>query len=392
MKMSLKKDCKERIIAFLFIGLMIFTMGYFISLIIIPFLSSEIENLSLQIYINDDSDFENYDFLGSGTQADPYLIENYTYQEHGLRKIYISGVSKHFIVRNNIIASRRYDEGIHISAAPDNVSIINNTIFGTVYSHDGESGIDVYNLNNCNIINNSVFSKRKGIRILYCNSCSINNNVLKNGRNIEILWSSNICVGNNSLTYDELQNAWTSQNSIFIEDSYNISLVQNKLIKSWIHFDDNSINSAELKENSIDGKVIAFYKNETDFIINPLEDYGQIILANCSNGNIYDLNISISNIGISIYHSEFINCTSCKFTSNIYSGIYLYDVENMTISDSLFLRNHIGIRVKYSNSVLFMNNTFQENSYGIYISNSGCSYVNNTFINNKYDDIRTYDY
>ena len=383
--MRLAKEIKEKIVLTFFMVLIISSVGFLIYSWFAPFVHQDIDTLSLRIYINDDSDFDNYDFSGSGTFSDPYLIENYTYQEHGLYQISISGVSKHFIIRNNVIASKRFENGIYVARCSQNPSIINNIVLGSVYTHDFYEGIYIYKVGNCNIVNNTIYSKKYGIRVSDCSDCDIKQNNLKNGRNIEIQDSSNIHIMNNSLVLSEMHNTWSYINSIHIENSESVSIVQNQLFKSWIGFADNSILTAELQDNLINGKSVGFFRNLTNFLINSNNDYGQILIANCSNGIFTSVNMSFFNIGIDIFSSYKINVSSCSFHSNIYAGLFLYDTQNIIISNSSFMNNRYGTRVKYSDSIYFLNNIFQENYYAIYINDSNCSYDNNTFNNNNYD-------
>ena len=374
-----------------FVSFIIFTSGFLISLMVIPFLHPTIAIPHLQIFIDSDADFERYNFPGSGTQTDPFLIENFTYQDKGLFEIYIFGVSKYFIIRNNIIISDRSEEGIRIGNIPVNISIINNVVYGSAYKHDWEAGISIYNLNECKIINNTVISKENGVRVWSSSNCTIQNNrLIKNGRPIEIRDSSQILIENNYLVYDD-QSGYTSKDALHIENSEYISIKNNQIENGWLFFYDNSIITATIEDNYINGVKIEFFKNLTDFSLNSTTEFGQLLLSNCINCSFYNLNLSDVNIAIGIYHSSFINCSSCNLISNVYAGLYIYDSINITISQSNFFGNYYGTRMRYS-SVQFLNNVFQNNLYGVYINKSNSTFVNNSFIDNVYHDIYTSNY
>jgi len=381
----------EKIVIICFVSFTLCTSGFLISLIIVPFLHPEVNTPHLQIFITKDADFDKYNFPGSGTPTDPFLIENFTYQEDGLFEIYIFGVSKHFVIRNNIIIPDRADEAIRIGNAPNNVSIINNVVYGSAYLHYWNLGISVYNVNDCNIINNSIFFEEKGIQISHSSNCLVKNNkLIKNVRNIEIIDSPNILIENNSLVFDETQTSYPNQDMIYVQNSDNISIINNQLDKSGIFFNDGSIKTAIIENNFIDGLKIGFFRNITNFLINSTTEFVQILLADCKNCSLYNLNMSKSNVGIGVYNSNLINCSYCNLNSNPY-GLYIYESTNVTIAESIFLSNDIGTRVKYSDNIRFLNNNFQENSFGIYLSHSSCTFFNNSFINNSID-ILTYDY
>jgi len=382
----------EKIIFICFVSFTLFTSGFLISLLVVPFLHPEVKTPHLQIFITKDADFDKYNFPGSGTPTDPFLIENFTYQEDGLFEIYIFGVSKHFVIRNNVIKPDIIDEAIRIGNIPNNVSIINNVVYGSAHLYDWHIGISVYNVNECNIINNSIFFEEKGIHISGSSNCSIiNNKLIKNVRNIEIIDSPNVLIENNSLMFDEIQTGYTTKDMIYVQNSDNVSIINNQLDKSGIFFNDGSIKTAIIENNFIDGLKIGFFKNETNILINSTTEFGQILLADCKNCSLYNLNMSKSNVGIGVYNSNLINCSYCNLNSNLYAGLYIYESSNLTISESIFLSNDIGTRVQYSDNIRFLNNDFQENSFGIYLSHSNCIFINNTFNNNSID-IHTYDY
>ncbi len=52
------------------------------------------------ITILKDEDFEKYNFLGNGTESNPYIIENYNITTEEDIAIYISFTTKYFIIRN----------------------------------------------------------------------------------------------------------------------------------------------------------------------------------------------------------------------------------------------------------------------------------------------------
>ena len=374
-----------------FVSFIIFTSGFLISLMVIPFLHPTITTPHLQIYIHDDSDFEKYNFPGSGTESDPFLIENFTYQEQGLLQISISGVSKYFIVRNNVVISQ-YSAGIHIGNVAVNASIINNVVYGSPYNYGWDAGIAIYDMNGCKIINNTVISKEKGIQVWTSSNCSLQNNrLIKNDRNIEIKYSSQILIKNNYVVCDEKSSDYDTTDALNVDDSEFISIISNQIENGWLFFEDDSISTATIEDNYINGVKLGFFKNFTDFSLNSSLEFGQLILAYCTNCSLSNLNLSDVNVAIGIYQSSFINCNNCNFSNNLYAGLYIYDSLNITISNSTFVSNDIGTRVRYS-SVYFYNNEFQNNFYGVYISKSNCTFGNNSFIDNVYHDIYTFDY
>ena len=60
---------------------------------------------SAPILISSDKDFETYNFSGSGTIDDPYIIENLAIAESQYVGIFISKTTKYFVIQNNYISS-----------------------------------------------------------------------------------------------------------------------------------------------------------------------------------------------------------------------------------------------------------------------------------------------
>jgi len=368
--------------------------GILISLLVIPFIHPKIIPKHLLIYINSDEDFNKYSFPGSGIEEDPYIIENYTYFEHGLSEIYISGVSKSVIIRNNIIYPNPWDCGVFLaSVSSSNVIIIDNIIYGSAYRLNIEAGIRIYNLYNCSIRNNSIYNVGVGIKLLASSYCSVENNTLiNNGRNIEVRDCMNLPIMNNILMVNIEKSRFSYPDSIHVEDSINISINSNECKNSGIWFSASSSSTIILQNNIVNGLPIGFFKNKVDLLFNNSEQYGQLFLVNCTDCIITNLTISKSINGLSFYNCSYSNCTSCNFNENYQSGLYISHSSNLTISEGKYSNNSLGARVLYSDSIEFKNNLFQFNYYGAYVSNSIVSYTNNTFYNNFYEDIRVYNF
>jgi hypothetical protein len=84
------------------------------------------------IKINSDSDFLDYDFTGTGTQQDPFIIKGYEIEATGLlaKGIEITFTTLHFVIKDCIIYSD--DIGIYVYEIAEGTSkIINNTCIGT---------------------------------------------------------------------------------------------------------------------------------------------------------------------------------------------------------------------------------------------------------------------
>ncbi len=84
---------------------------------------------------------------------------------------------------------------------------------------------------------------------------------------------------------------------------------------------DLSIFIHNIYNNTVNGKPLLYYKNENNIILNGIE-VGQIILVNCSNFEIRNINIKNTDVAIQIAHCDDVNISHCNITSNNYFGIW----------------------------------------------------------------------
>ena len=82
---------------------------------------------STPILINHDDNFTDYGFFGSGTELEPYLIQDLNISTSEKKAISINDTSLYFTIQNCFLESTQY--GIEIrNVADGTVKIIGNTI------------------------------------------------------------------------------------------------------------------------------------------------------------------------------------------------------------------------------------------------------------------------
>jgi len=109
------------------------------------------------LYIENDIDLAG-NSTGSGTEGDPYVIENLSIVTTDIIGIYISFTTKNFVIRDCFIDADLY--GIYIyNAAAGTVEIDNNTLY------NNEGGISVIATDSVNVTNNYCDGNDKGIFI-----------------------------------------------------------------------------------------------------------------------------------------------------------------------------------------------------------------------------------
>ncbi|MHA1346937.1 MAG: right-handed parallel beta-helix repeat-containing protein [Candidatus Heimdallarchaeaceae archaeon] len=128
-----------------------------------------------QIQIKSDQDFIDFGFSGTGSESDPYLIENLEIMGDSFSdNIEIKDTTKYFIVQNCYLKSGSHAVDI-IDAAPGTVQVINNICEGNKYRGLWlENTVDAYIANN-EMIENAVC----GIRLENCSNILITENTLE---------------------------------------------------------------------------------------------------------------------------------------------------------------------------------------------------------------------
>jgi len=269
---------------------------------------------------------------GIGSWSNPYRIENIT-----TTSISIRYSNKPFILRN--------------------CTVFNSTDTAIYFSH----------VSNGKIIENMCGFNEYGIILLECsnNTISDNNIISSKTYGLQIFNSFNNTIFNNRL------------NKCGISISY--SSIQNE---------SNIIDTSNL----INGKPFYFYFNEKNLGHDNFTNAGQVILHNCNDSLISDLNLNQCSIGISLINCHNNWVENNILTNNLIVGIGITSSTNNIIMNNTFTNNSIlgiipsrGIDITSSTNNIIKNNIFNENIIGISIgfseygieSNSNQIYRNN---------------
>ncbi len=138
-----------------------------------------------------------------------------------------------------------------------------------------------------------------------------------------------------------------------------------------------------MEDNKVNGKPLVYLENASDYKV---EDAGQVILLNCNNITVENLDLSNTNIGIELWKTEDSKVLN-NTVSNNRDGIRLYSSSNCTITGNNVNNNNnwYGIFLYEScNNIITGNNVSNNSYYGISLSSSSNNkiYLNN-FINNS---------
>jgi parallel beta-helix repeat protein len=278
----------------------------------------------------------------------------------------------------NVNASNNSGDGIHLWHSS------NNTITNNIANSNYRGGINLCHSSNNNIANNTANSNDLS-GIYLCNSS--NNNITNNAANsdgdgISLYHSSNNIIKNSSLE--------------------NCGIL--------IGGDIQHFNTHEIENNTVNGKPIYYYKNEYGRTVP--ENAGEVILANCFDITVKNIDASHGSIGIQLAFTAnsfitdnivnsnsnygiFIYCSSNNSivnniaNTNSQDGIRLYNSLNNSMANNIANSNNRGICLRNSSNNSIVNNTANSNNHeGIQLSDSSNnSIVNNTANSNNYDGI-----
>ena len=316
------------------------------------------------IRIDSDADFPGIATAGNGTIWSPWVIENWDIDGAGFRYcLFIGNVTDFFTVRNCTL----YNANGGVGEGP--------------YYYN--CGLTLYSVENGFIENNTIFSNNNyGIYLDFSpNNRIFNNTCQSNYEGIYIGdFSDNIILFNNTLINNQY-------GGITLSRSINGTLDNNTFTDDGIYLFDSSgnlqyWNSHDINEsNRVNGNPVYYWKNRTGGSIP--SNAGQVILANCTNVTIEDLNISGVYSGIlmgfsifnRIFNNTFEGCDSCiEFRWNSDDNIVVNNTANNSFA---------GVYISRGDFNKILNNTFFNNLYGVslYVANNN-TVVHNTFLNN----------
>jgi len=266
--------------------------------------------------------------------------------------------------------------GIYVEESSNN-TIENCSISDSGYGIWLDFSSTNHTIKNCDIFNNSDF----GIRLSYkCNFTVVENCHITN-------------------CYDGFD-IFSDQNTI----------TDNVLVNNGFHIYKSEKNI--FIGNTVNGKPLRYLEDESDQFI---EDAGQVILINCSNITVQNLNISNATVGITLsstYHCQIKNNSISNnylagilsdtaynnvivknmiLSTRFWAGIQLSNEFNSTINANIINNNEnenthaAGITITISGNTNIISNNIVRNAWlGISIGSDHSSITGNTVTNNRY--------
>jgi parallel beta-helix repeat protein len=359
---------------------------------------------------------------GSGTWDDPYTL-NLTINSTGsLPCLQIKNSNKFFLIENCTFIKGTY--------AIDLYQISNGTIDRNTFMNNTD-GIYLKSCNNITIQNISLtfnYSSSNGIYTQTCNNLIIKNCTIINARYCINLDYTNYTLVSDNIIIGANLPSWTtpcSWRGINVRDSKHSNITNNRIINVFegiscsdsynIIFTKNNMTNTSLwvtQNNTVDtsnlanGKPIYYYENQTGLRPYNFTNAGQVILFDCNNSIIsnveisyvfsaitdaYCFNSTISNcsvneawqnpIGIVGNNGTIVNCivsNAQNFPLTI-QGNY-----NKLVNNTSFSNKYDGFYVLGMNNTISYNRAIDNPRYGLFsTSSSGSFYYRNEFIKNE---------
>jgi len=380
------------------------------------------------IHIDEDKDFKRSNFPGSGTVADPYLIENYHFSDE-YYAILINGTTKCFIIQNCILSSSNYAIFL-VNIQNCSIIIQNNICTDSVFY-----AILLLNSNSVTIRNNTIQNGERGLCLMSCNNILLSENVCFNASSVSILSESSsfiemvkntisYCrygimvygldkgiIRNNTCSYIKYEGILihSTENSIFenntlafilrsgidLHMSNNNSLRGNQFFSCGLYpfaTAGDSYSQNIITNNWVNNKLLGYFVNLTNEVFSE-PNYGQLFFINCTNIVVENQNLTSASLGLTFYRCKNTTVQNNICNDNTYCGIKVRDSQNMIIYNNTCNynyreetdRNGRGIDTSSVTGLYLINNTCLSNEFGISLQSSTNAIVaNNTCVDSTF--------
>jgi parallel beta-helix repeat protein len=325
------------------------------------------------------------DAINASSDGDTVYVYNGTYHENVVvnKTINLIGENKDITTINGS------GIGDVIAVNADFVNITGFTVrdSGTGAGSDPDSGIELDNVSNCRVFDNSVFETSTGINIYYSNENTVTDNNISNidYEGIWLRYSSN-----NSITHNTLMYTWVA---IYDDESSNKNTFSYNEIKYneegiWLLYtSDHIVSYNNITHN--DWFNIYLESAENISIINNNCSYGflGILIYDSSNVTINN-NIMLSNddYGIDCQNTNYVDIRNNIIESSLY-GFHIYNIIGLNITNNYVSAQWVAMDISNSYYGYIADNTIAncpEEGINIWSTSEYNLITNNTFFNNSY--------
>ncbi len=288
------------------------------------------------------------------------------------RGIYIGYSSGNIIINNNI-SSSNWDFDIYLRYSNSNI------IADNIISSHNNCGMLIFGSNYNRMVNNTALNNGVGISIQFSNDNTIANNTIANNRwcGIGLGWfSDNNTVSNNIVSNSRL--------GVYVSSYSSYSTLANNTFENSGIFIEGNFNTQNIDTtNTANGKPIYCCKNQKDIDIDGWS-VGQIILFNCTNFTIKNMDCSNASVGVELAYCNYCSIEDSIFNNGCYGVYVISSSHNKILNNSMSSNSDYGIWMGYSGYNIISNNIVNSNDvYGMYLKKLSYSKISNNIVNSN---------
>lgn len=249
----------------------------------------------------------------------------------------------------------------------------NNSLISKNNIENNRGGIYLYQSSNNVILSNHIENNSwSGIEIWGSSDNSIvRNNIADNIYGIALLGSSD-----NTISYNYIEN--NSWSGIYFYSSSNNQIIGNKFTNSGLVVLDSYNNIVE--DNTVNGKPLVYLEGISGYTVT---NAGQVILINCSNIRVENLDLSDTTVGVELWNTNN-SVIARNIIENNLVGIYLFGVANNLILGNQIENNNYSIVILDSSNNRIIGNNIANNYEGINLQHSSNNIISgNVIVNNN---------
>jgi parallel beta-helix repeat protein len=274
------------------------------------------------------------------------------------------------------------------------------------------AGLEINNVHNCSYFNNDFFSNTFGI-VIYesTNNWIMDNNASFNEHGIIFDNSHGNYMNHNNITSNDeigINFASSSNNNlignkvssngdygIVLTYSLYITIINNSLTEDGIFIFGSELsqfNTHTIPDNNIiNNKPVYYYKDINNLNINNIP-VGELIIVNCSDIELLNLNINKTDVGIEVAYSRNVSLRNSNISRIEDYGVYLYSSSNCSLTNNNIylnnLLNYYSIFLKdCMNNTIKGNNVTAVNGVGIFLTSSRGNLIMENNVSSNWDGI-----
>jgi parallel beta-helix repeat protein len=305
------------------------------------------------------------------------------------------------VERSNIIidgagytlqGTERSGTGISLSGR-NNIAIKNANIKGF------NTGIRLNSSSKNSIFENNITGNWIGVRLVYSSNDNVfsGNNIANLDYGIWLSESSNNSVSGNTITdgdygvyFSESSNNTVSGNNIsnnwygvYLWKSANNTVSDNMFTNDGLVAVESYSNV--VAGNMVNGKPLVYLEGVSGYTV---EEAGQVILVNCDNIRVENLNLSFTSVGVQLSRTTNTHIANNHMTNGMRGVMLSYSSDNTVSGNNITAKNYWsqGVYLSYSSNNSVSGNNIKNNGRGVVLdksSNNGI-HKNNVTANYEY--------